>query len=256
VLLGSGGDITVYNSPEGKFIIDAGISVSKDKLVAALKNIGPEPIKYLLNTHYHWDHTDGNPWMHEAGAVIIGTQQTVNHLSRSTRVDDWNFTFKPLPKEARPSIIVKGSKRMSFGNETFVIKNFGNGHTDGDLWVYLEKADVLVLGDTFWNSYYPFIDNEHGGSINNAIKWADKAIAATSDKTVIVPGHGAVGRKADLVAWRDMPVAVRDRIAGMKKQGKTLAEVQAAKPTSVYDQKFGGFVIDGNFFTKLVYDGL
>ena len=106
------------------------------------------------------------------------------------------------------------------------------------------------------NSIYPFIDNEHGGGINNVIKWADKAIAASNDKTVIVPGHGAVGRKGDLVAWRDMLVAVRDRVASMKKQGKSLAEIQENKPTSAYDKTYGGFVIDGNFFTKLVYDSL
>lgn len=256
VLSGSGGNITVYNSPDGKLIIDAGIAVSKDKILNALKTIGPEPVKYLINTHYHWDHTDGNVWMHEAGATIVGTPQTVTHLSKDTRVDDWDFTFKPLPKEARPSIIVKGNKTMKFGGETFVMKNFGKGHTDSDIWVYVQKADVLVLGDIFWNPYFPFIDNENGGGINTAIKWADKAIAASTDKTVIVPGHGTVGSKADLVAWRDMLVDVRDRVAKLKKQGKTVAEVQAAKPTAAYDAKFGGFVINGTFFTKLVYDGL
>jgi glyoxylase-like metal-dependent hydrolase (beta-lactamase superfamily II) len=256
MLSGSGGNITVYNSPEGKLIIDAGIAVSKDKILAALKNIGPEPVKYLINTHYHWDHTDGNVWMHEAGAVIIGTPQTVAHLSRATRVDDWDFTFKPLPKEARPSVLVKGSKTMKFGGETFVMQNFGRGHTDSDIWVYVKNADVLVLGDIFWNPYFPFIDNENGGGINVAIKWADKALAASTDQTVIVPGHGAIGSKEDLLAWRNMLVDVRDQVAKLKKQGKSVADVQAAKPTAAYDKKFGSYVIDGNFFTKLVYDGL
>jgi len=256
VLIGSGGNITVYNSPQGKLMIDAGISVSKDKIVKVLKDIGPEPIKYLINTHYHWDHTDGNLWVGKTGAVIIGTQQTNTHLSKTTRVDDWDFTFKALPKDARPSIIVKGARKLSFGNETFAMKSFGNGHTDSDIWVYLEKSNVLVLGDMFWNNYYPFIDNEHGGSINNAIKWADRAIEASTDKTIIVPGHGDVGRKTDLIAWRDMLVAVRDKVAGLKKQGKSLKEIQETKPTGEYDAKYGGFVIDGNFFTKLVYDGI
>jgi glyoxylase-like metal-dependent hydrolase (beta-lactamase superfamily II) len=256
MLSGSGGNIIVYNSPDGKLIIDAGIAVSKDKIVAALKAIGPEPVKYLVNTHYHWDHSDGNVWMHEAGATIIGSPQTAAHLARETRVDDWDYTFKPLPKEARPTVLVKGSKRMKFGGETFVMKNFGNGHTDGDLWVHAEKADVLMLGDTYWNAYYPFIDNEHGGSIGNTIKWADKAIAASTDKTLIVPGHGAASNKAALREWRAMLADVRDKVAALKKQGKSLADVQAAKPTATYDAKYGGFVIDGNFFTKLVYDGL
>jgi len=256
VLSGSGGNIIVYNSPQGKFIIDSGIAVSKDKLTAALGKIGPAPLKYLVNTHYHWDHTDGNAWMHAAGATIIGAPMTVTHLSQSTRVDDWNFTFTPQPKAARPSIIVKDSKTMRFGGEEIVMKSFGHGHTDSDLWVYLKHADVLALGDIFWNGYFPFIDNENGGGIGNAINWANKAIDATTDHTIIVPGHGATGNRAELVAWRDMLVGVRDKVATLKKQGKSLDEVVAAKPTAAYDAQYGGFVIDGAFFTKLVYDGL
>ncbi len=256
VLSGSGGNIIVYNSPQGKFIVDAGIAVSKDKLTTALNHISPAPLKYLVNTHYHWDHTDGNAWMHAAGATIIGAPMTATHLAQSTRVDDWNYTFAPLPQEARPTIIVNGSKSMQFGGEQIEMKNFGKGHTDGDLWVYLKHADVLALGDTFWNSYYPFIDNEHGGGINTAIVWAKHAIDATTDHTVIVPGHGATGNRADLIAWRDMLINVRDNVAAQKQQGKSLNEIIATKPTAAYDAKYGGFVINGDFFTKLVYDGV
>lgn len=256
VLSGSGGNIVVLNSPEGKFIVDSGIAVSKDKLNLALNRIGPAPLRYLANTHYHWDHTDGNGWMHAAGATIIGAPMTVTHLSRPTRVEDWNYTFEPQPKAARPSIVVRGSKTMRFGGEEIVLRSFGKGHTDSDLWVYLKKADVLALGDIFWNSYYPFIDNAHGGGIDTAILWADKAIEATTEHTIIVPGHGATGNRADLIAWRDMLVGVRGRVAALKKEGKSLEQIVAAKPTAAYDAKYGGFVINGDFFTKLVYDGL
>lgn len=256
VLSGAGGNIVVYNSPQGKFVVDAGIAVSKDKLTSALSAIGPQPLKYLVNTHYHWDHTDGNAWMHAAGATIIGAPMTASHLAQSTRVDDWNFTFDAMPQEARPSIIVKDSKSMDFGGEQIVMQNFGKGHTDGDLWVYFKKADVLALGDIFWNSYYPFIDNQHGGGIDTATHWADKAIEASSDRTLIVPGHGATGSRADLVAWRDMLVDVRGKVAALKKEGKSLEQIVATKPTAAYDAKYGGFVINGDFFTKLVFDGL
>lgn len=256
MLSGAGGNIVVYESPEGKFVVDSGIAVSKRKIMAAFDRIGPAPVRYLVNTHYHWDHADGNVWMHEAGATIIATPQTVRHLSEETRVDDWDYTFKPIPKAGLPTVLVNGSKNMTFGGEAFVMKHFGNGHTDGDLWVYARKADALILGDTYWNGYYPFIDNEHGGSIDNTINWADKAIAASTDKTVIVPGHGAASNKAELKAWRAMLVDVRDKVAALKKQGKSLAEVQQAAPTAAYDAQYGRFVIDGKFFTKLVYDGL
>jgi glyoxylase-like metal-dependent hydrolase (beta-lactamase superfamily II) len=149
VLSGAGANITVYNGPEGKFIIDAGIAVSKVKITTAFDGISTAPLKYLFNTHYHWDHTDGNVWMHQAGATIVGHPSTAKHLSELTRVDDWNFTLKPLPPEGRPTVFVNGTKTMKFGDANITLKNFGMGHTDSELWVYLKKADVMVLGEIF-----------------------------------------------------------------------------------------------------------
>jgi len=256
MLSGSGGNIVVLNSKEGKFLVDAGIGVSKEKLTAALNQISPAPMKFVVNTHWHWDHTDGNAWMHEAGATIIAHPNTLKHLSVETRVEDWNYTFKPLPAAGLPTALVSKDKTIQFGGEKIQLKNFGHGHTDGDLWVYFTKADVLALGDTFWNGYYPFIDNDDGGGINEAIHWADEAIKHSTERTVIVPGHGPVGNRAQLTEFRDMLVGVRDNVQALKKQGKSLEEVIAAKPTAAYDAKFGGFVINPDFFTKLVYVGL
>ncbi|MHA6203522.1 MBL fold metallo-hydrolase [Dyella soli] len=256
VLSGSGGNIVVLDSKGGKFLVDAGIAVSKDKLTAALKQISPAPLKYVVDTHWHWDHTDGNTWMHEAGATIIAHPNTLKHLSEETRVEDWNYTFKPLPAAGLPTILVEKDKTMNFGGSKIQLQNFGHGHTDGDLWVYFDKADVLVLGDTFWNGYYPFIDNADGGGINQAIHWVDEAIKHTSDHTVVVPGHGPVGNRAQLAEFHDMLVTIRDNVQTLKRQGKSLDEIIAAKPTAAYDAKFGGFVINGDFFTKLVYAGL
>jgi glyoxylase-like metal-dependent hydrolase (beta-lactamase superfamily II) len=124
------------------------------------------------------------------------------------------------------------------------------------LWVYFTKADVLALGDTFWTAGYPFIDNQDGGNIDAAIKWADKAIERTTNKTIVVPGHGPVGTRADLIAFRDMLVEVRHNVAVLKQQGKSLDEIIAAKPTADFDARWGHFVIDPAHFTKLVYAGL
>jgi glyoxylase-like metal-dependent hydrolase (beta-lactamase superfamily II) len=256
VLLGSGGNITVLSGPQGKLLVDAGIGVSKEKIAAALDKLGPGPLKYLINTHYHWDHTDGNVWVQQAGATIIGHPNTLKRLSESVRVDDWDFTFKPLPAAARPTQLLKSSKTMNFAGNKITMRTFGPGHTDSDLWVYFDKADVLVLGDIFWNGVYPFIDNENGGGIKQAIVWASKAIDNSTDKTIIVPGHGPVGTHADLIAFRDMLVSVRDNVAALKKQNKSLEETIAAKPTAAFDAKWGNYVIDPAFFTRLVYNGL
>ncbi|BEU25525.1 MBL fold metallo-hydrolase [Paraburkholderia terrae] len=256
VLMGSGGNITVLSGKDGKFLVDAGISKSQDKLQAALYKIGPSPLKYVVNTHWHWDHTDGNAWMHAAGATIVAHKNTLKHLTETTHVNAWNWTFDPVPAGARPTLIIDNEKTFNFAGTTIEVQNFGGGHTDGDLWVYFKKADVLALGDTFWNGIYPYIDNEDGGNIDGAIKWANKAVASTTDHTIVVPGHGAVGTRTQLIEFRDMLVTVRNNVAALKSQGKSLDEIIAARPTAAFDAKWGNFVFNGSQFTKMVYDGL
>jgi len=256
VLTGSGGNIVVFNSPEGKLLVDAGIAVSRPRIEAALARIGPAPPKYVINTHWHWDHTDGNEWLHGLGATVVAQENVLKRLSGTTRVEDWDYTFKPWPAGGRPTVTFKSDKTINFGGETVVLKNYGIGHTDGDAVVYFKRADVLALGDIFRNGFYPFIDNSTGGGIDNIIRWADASLALASDKTVIVPGHGPVGTRAQLAEFRDMLVAVRENVSRLKRQGKSMEEAVAAKPTADYDAKWGGFVIDGAFFTRLVYAGL
>lgn len=256
VLMGSGGNITVLSGKDGKFLVDAGISKSQEKLQAALNKIGPAPVKYVVNTHWHWDHTDGNAWMHEAGATIVAQKNTFKHLTETTHVNAWNWTFDPVPEAARPTLLVNEEKAFNFAGSKIQVENFGHGHTDGDLWVYFKKADVLALGDTFWNGFYPYIDNEDGGSIDGAIKWANKAVARTTDHTIVIPGHGAVGTRTQLIEFRDMLVTVRNNVAALQKQGKSLDEIVAAKPTAAFDAKWGNFVFNGDQFTKMVYAGL
>ena len=256
VLMGSGGNITVLSGNDGKFLVDAGISKSQGKLKAALDNISPAPLKYVVNTHWHWDHTDGDEWMHAAGATIVAHRNTFKHLTETTHVNAWNWTFEPVPEGARPTLLVDQEKSFTFAATHIEVENFGGGHTDGDLWVYFKEADVLALGDTFWNGNYPYIDNEDGGSIEGAIKWADKAVASTTDHTIVIPGHGAVGTRARLIEFRDMLVTVRNNVAALKQQGKSLDEIVAAKPTATFDAKWGRFVFNGDQFTRMVYAGL
>lgn len=256
VLMGSGGNIVVFNGSDGKLLVDSGIAVSRTKIQAALDRIGRTPLTYIINTHWHWDHTDGNQWMHDLGATIIAQENTLKHLSVASRVEDWNYTFLAAPPDARPTVTFKTDKTLQFGDETIVLKSYGPGHTDGDASVYFTKADVLALGDIWWNGYYPFIDNDHGGGIDGMIRWANATLEQVTDKTLIIPGHGPVGSRAQLVEFRDMLVAVRENVARLKKQGKSLDDVLETLPTAAYDDKWGGFVIDPVFFTRLVYAGV
>jgi glyoxylase-like metal-dependent hydrolase (beta-lactamase superfamily II) len=256
VLEGSGGNITVLNSPRGKFLVDGGIAYSRDSIAHALLTISSAPPRFVVNTHYHWDHSDSNAWLNGLGAAIIAHPNTLKHLSTSTRVDDWEFTFPPAPAAGRPTELVTKTKTMKFQGTTIRIAYYGPSHTDSDLSVYFVEPDVFATGDTWWNGYYPFIDNENGGSIDGMIRAAKENVEHVTEKTLIVPGHGPIGGRAQLIEYRDMLIDIRAKVAALKNQGKSQAEVVAAQPTAAYDAKWGGFVINPDFFTRLVFDGL
>jgi glyoxylase-like metal-dependent hydrolase (beta-lactamase superfamily II) len=253
VLQGSGGNIAVFNGPKGKLMVDAGISVSKEKIAAALSKISPNPLKYLINTHWHFDHADGNEWVHRAGAKIIAHENTKVNLSKTITVKDWNYTFKPHNKAGIPEVVFQKDYLMKFNGENIELKYYPPAHTNCDISVYFPHADVLHVADTWWNNYYPFIDHDTGGNVDGMIAACEHNLKVTTDHTIIIPGHGAVGNKTQLVQFRDMLVTVKDRVSRMKKEGRSLNETLAAKPTASFDQQFGQYVIDGTFFTRLVY---
>jgi glyoxylase-like metal-dependent hydrolase (beta-lactamase superfamily II) len=256
VLEGSGGNITVLSGAEGLLMVDAGIAVSASKLETALRGIAGSPVKYLINTHWHWDHTDGNGWVHRAGATIIAHENTAKHLRETIRVSEWGHTFTPLPAGARPTRLVGPSQDLAFGGETVRMRYYGPAHTDGDLSIYFANADVLATGDTWWNGLYPFIDYVAGGSIDGMINAMKANISMSGDRTLVIPGHGPVGNKIELVEFRDMLVEIRSRVAELKKAGKTVDEVIAAAPTAPYDSKYGQGVIKPALFVTLVYRGV
>jgi glyoxylase-like metal-dependent hydrolase (beta-lactamase superfamily II) len=256
VLEGSGGNVTVLSASNEKLMVDAGIAYSKASMTRALASISTSPPRYLIDTHYHWDHTDGNEWVHQLGATIIAQENTLKRLSVDTRVDDWEWTFPTSPLAARPTVLMKTEKSMKFHGTTVIMEYYGPCHTDSDISVYFVEPDVLATGDTFWNGYYPFIDNENGGSIDGMIRAAEANVRKVSEHTIVIPGHGPLGGRADLIAFRDMLVAIRDQVASLKSQGKSRDEIIALQPTAEFDAKWGGFVLDGAFFTRIVYDGL
>lgn len=256
-LSGSGGNIAVITGKDGKVLIDAGITATRPKIEKALAGIGPQPISHLVNTHWHFDHTDGNQWLNSEGAVILAHSNTLKHLSTATRVEDWNFDFPPWPKSALPTQVMKGDKQtLKLNGETLTLRYYGPAHTDGDISVFFDEANVLHTGDTFWNGVYPFIDNSTGGSIDGQIKAAESNVKMADGKTIVVPGHGEIGDRKDLVAWRDMLVGIRDKVARLKKDGRSSDETVAAKPTEKWDPVFGKWVISPDLFTRVVYEGV
>jgi len=256
VLQGSGGNIAVLTGRDGKVLVDAGIAVSRPRITTALASLGPMPIKQLINTHWHFDHADGNAWLHSAGATIIAHVNTRGRLSATQRVEDWKTDFPPPVSGAIPAEVFAESRTVNINESTIALKYYGPAHTDGDISVYFTEADILHTGDIFWNGIYPFIDYSTGGSIDGTIRGAEASLALATDKTIIVPGHGPIGNKAQLQAYRDMLVQIRSNVAALKQQGRSLDDTIARKPTAAFDATWGGFVIDPGFFTKLVYEGV
>ncbi|MDA9390810.1 cyclase [Bradyrhizobium sp. CCBAU 45394] len=257
VLEGSGGNIAVLTGSDGKLLVDAGIRVSRAQLTNALAGLGTDPVTHLVNTHWHFDHADGNEWLHSAGAKIIAHENTRKHLLGVQRVEDWDYNFLPLGPGGIPSEVFAGSHKLGLNGASISLKYFGPAHTDSDVSVTFVEANIVHVGDTFWNGIYPFIDYSTGGSIDGMIAACDANLAATDKDTIIIPGHGKpVSNKAELQAFRDMLVAIRDNVARLKAQGRTRDETVAAKPTAAFDAQWGQFVIDPGFFTRLVYQGV
>lgn len=256
VLSGSGGNIAVLTGRDGKVLVDAGLTGSRPQITEALATLGPAPVKHLVNTHWHFDHTDGNAWLHTAGAKISAHENVRKRMSQAQRVDAWGVTFPPAPADALPADVFPADRTLDVNATRLAIRYYGPCHTDGDVSVTFTDADILHAGDTWWNGMYPFIDYSTGGSINGMIRAAGVTLGLVTEKTQIVPGHGPVGDRTQLSQFRDMLVTVRDKVAALKKEGRTLDEIVAAKPTAAFDAKWSRSPDASDTFTRLVYQGV
>lgn len=174
-------------------------------------------MSHLVNTHWHFDHADGNEWLHSVGAQIIAHDNTRKHLSEIQRVEDWDYNFLPSAPGAIPSEVFTNDKTLKLNGSTIGLRYYGPAHTDSDICVTFAEANVTHVGDTFWNGIYPFIDYSTGGSIDGMIAASEANLAATDDQTIIVPGHGKpVSNKAELKEFRDMLVTIRGNVAQTK----------------------------------------
>jgi len=236
--------------------VEAGFAVSRPAISRALTSINSDPIRHLINTHWHTDHTDGNAWLHSEGAAITAHENTRKRLSVDTRVEGWDWTFPAAPAGALPVTVFAAEHEMRRNNTRIALKYYGPAHTDSDVSVHFTEADVMHVGDTWWNGVYPFIDYSTGGSIDGQIRAAEANLAMITSQMIVIPGHGPVGGRSDIVEFRDMLVAIRENVAALKKQGRSLEETIAAKPTGAYDSKWGQFLIPPAHFTGLVYAGV
>src|ERR1700676_2012205 len=253
MLSGPGGNVLVLNGTDGKIVVDTFLSPAWPKLKETLDGLGNAPLKTVIDTHWHFDHTDNNGLLHAAGATILAHENTKKRMSEAHDLPVLSVHLEPSPAEALPQETFATSHRLKANGENLMMQHFAPAHTDGDIYVLFEKANVIHMGDTFFNGFYPFIDSGTGGKISGMIAAADKILPLASKDTKIVPGHGPLGNKEDLAKFRELLVAARDRVQKLKTAGKTAQEAAAEKPFADLDAVWGKGLLNSEQFTQVVY---
>src|ERR1700722_1402676 len=248
VITGSGGNVAVLDGPDGKVMVDSGFGTSEKQFRAALADIGSEPLRLLINTHWHFDHTDGNEWLHKAGATIVAHENTRLRLSTPQDIAAYHLHFDPSPAGALPQQTFLEQNKLYLNGEILALEHYRPAHTDSDIFVHFQHANVFHAGDIFFSGRYPMIDRSSGGSIAGMITAADRTLSIVDASTRIIPGHGSMTDRQGLQEYRDMLAEAQSRIAKLKQQGKTLDEVVAAKPTADLDPKGGKVGLAPGFF--------
>jgi cyclase len=254
----AGGNVAVTVGNDGVFIIDDELQPLNAKLKAALATLSKKPVRFVVNTHWHSDHTGGNAAFGAGGAIIIAHDNVRKRLSVDQFMDFMGnkMTIKASPPEALPIVTFGDDLTLYVNGDEIHAIHVPPAHTDGDAIIQFKKANVIHMGDTFFSAGYPVVDVSNGGQIDGFITAADRALPLCDDATKIIPGHGPVVGRAELKAWRDMVADIRDRVAKLAAAHKTLDEIVAAKPTAAYDAKWGEGMIKPEWMVGMVFKTL
>jgi glyoxylase-like metal-dependent hydrolase (beta-lactamase superfamily II) len=259
---GPGGAVTVLNGRDGKFVVDTFVAPAWPTLEEALDALGSAPVKYVIDTHWHFDHTDNNAHLHVAGATVFAHENTKKRMSephdlpvlyRGTDGALAGLHFDPSPAEALPQQTFANGYQLQGNGEILELQHVAPAHTDSDIYVHFQKANVISMGDLFFNGMYPYIDPGTGGTITGMIAVADRILSLADNSTKIVAGHGPLGNKADLARSREMLITSRDRIQKLKSEGKSSMEAVAENPFADLDSVWGQGIINSDQFVQIVY---
>jgi len=254
MLSGPGGNVVVLHGPDGKIVVDGFVKPAWPALKTALDAIDGSPIKSMIDTHWHFDHADNNGSFRKAGAGVIAHENTKARLTQSH--DILGMHFDPAPAAELPTQTFAAGLTLNANGEQTRLSHVAPAHTDTDIFVFFPKANVLHMGDVFFNGFYPFLDAGTGGNIDGMVAGAEAGLEIANAQTKIVPGHGPLGDRASLDAYRLMLTTIRDTVRTAKKAGKTLAEAQAAKPSAAFDAAWGKGMLPPDDFVALVYNTL
>lgn len=256
MLTGSGGNIGMLAGEDGVILIDDQFAPLTPKITAAIRALSDKPVRFLLNTHWHFDHTGGNENFGNAGAVIVAQENVYKRMSTEQFIEFFKMKLPPSPQAALPVITFTDAITFRLNGDELNGYHVRRAHTDGDMIVRLRRANVVHMGDVFFAYMYPFIDSGSGGSVRGVLAAVDGVLATIDEKTRIIPGHGPLAGKSDLRAYRDMLYKVTNEISRQIKAKKTLEQVIAAKPTQEFDAVWGKGFLKPEQFVEIVYKSL
>lgn len=253
MLTGAGGNMGVSVGDDGVFLVDDQFAALTPKIEAAIRKLSDKPIRFVLNTHLHHDHTGGNENLGKAGATIVGHHTVRERMSREQFNPYVDVRTPPHSHHAMPLLTYSEDMVFHVNGHDIRVHHIGPAHTDGDSLIHFRAANILHTGDVFVHSMYPFVDVTSGGSIDGILAFCDEVLALADDQTQIIPGHGPVSTRADVQAFRNVVQAARDRIAALLSQGKTLEETIAADPLAEYNAEWGDGFLPPERFITFVY---
>ncbi len=256
MLMGAGGNIGVSVGPDGVLLIDDQFAPMVPKIDAAIAELSDSPVRMVLNTHWHWDHTGGNEAYGTAGALILAHDNVRRRMASRQYSAFFNRETPPSPAAALPVVTFDQTLTLHINGDAITALHVPLAHTDGDAVVLFEKANVVHMGDTYFNGFFPFIDGERGGTVWGMVRAIDAILPRLDAQTRVMPGHGPLSDVAGLERFRDMLEDVAQRIQSLKDEGRTVEEVVAAAPTAAYDAVWGGGFIKPEQWVRLAYDAL
>ncbi len=256
MMTGSGGNLGLSVGDDGAFLIDDQFAPLSDKIKAAIAEVSGSPVRFLVNTHWHGDHTGGNANFANDGAIIVAHKNVRKRLTKDHFIEAINYDVKASAAVALP--VITFAKEINFyqNGQSIHILHVENAHTDGDALIYFEEADVLHMGDTFFNKSYPFIDTSTGGSINGVIAAHERALAIITQSTKIIPGHGVLANRADLQNNLAMLKEVRSKILKTIADGLDADAAVAADPLATLNEQWGGGFINAERMVRIVHADL
>ena len=255
MLTGSGGNIGVVIGEDGVFMIDSQYGPLSEKIAEEIGKLSSQPIKYLFITHWHGDHTGGNENFGNKGAVIVAHENVKNRMS-TEQIRPFRKPTPAAAEIAQPVITFKNDMKFHLNGEDILIYHFHYGHTDGDAFVYFPKSNVIHMGDNFFKGRFPYIDLDSGGSVEGALKNINEVLFLVDSDTKIIPGHGSLANKKDLMEYREMIIITRDRVKKAIAKGMTLDEIKAANVTKEYSEDWGSGFINPDKYVGILYSDL